>query len=161
MSRIPPADLQRAVKDMLEAINKRVTESTNAGSGETQITFDLSLFLSNADTAFIATANAVGQPYAQYCHRPKGFIKVLNMATIGFANCADGEHAVTTFANLAENEFAFLFVTDMQNRQAKIWGRAFVVENNPELLELLTLPDTSTSPEKVILFAIERWEFAQ
>jgi hypothetical protein len=68
---------------------------------------------------------------------------------------------VTTFANLAENEFAFLFVADKQKQQAKIWGRAFLVENNLALVDLVTSPDFSTSPEKAILFAIEQWEFAQ
>ena len=48
------------------------------GGFRAQITEDLAEFLSEIDTAYLATTNASGQPYAQHRGGPKGFIRVGN-----------------------------------------------------------------------------------
>jgi predicted pyridoxine 5'-phosphate oxidase superfamily flavin-nucleotide-binding protein len=92
------------------------------GGFRTKITPDLIAFLGEIDTAYLATANAAGQPYAQHRGGPKGFIHALDDTTLGFADYA-GNRQYITFGNLAENEQAFLFLMDYANRRRiKIWG---------------------------------------
>jgi predicted pyridoxine 5'-phosphate oxidase superfamily flavin-nucleotide-binding protein len=43
-------------------------------------------FLEGADTAYLATANSAGQPYAQHRGGPQGFIRVLGPKLIGWAD---------------------------------------------------------------------------
>jgi len=86
------------------------------GGFRTGVTPDLAVFLEGVDTAYLATASAAGQPYAQHRGGPKGFIHVLDEATLGFADFAGNRQYVTT-GNLSENDRAFLFLMDYAHRR--------------------------------------------
>jgi predicted pyridoxine 5'-phosphate oxidase superfamily flavin-nucleotide-binding protein len=123
-----------------------------------RVTPDLAGFIGQLDTAFLATVSAEGAPYIQHRGGPKGFIKVVDDKTIGFADYA-GNKQYITISNLAGNDRAYLFLLDFANRQRiKIWGRARVVENDPALMEKLVEPGYRARPERAILFTIEAWD---
>ena len=65
---------------------KAYAEFEARGGFRTQITPDLITLLSEVDTAYLVTANAAGQPYAQHKGGPKGFIRALDETTLGFAD---------------------------------------------------------------------------
>ena len=101
---------------------------------------------------------ADGAPYLQHRGGPKGFIKVIDDRTLGFADYR-GNRQYITLANLSENDRAFLFLLDPARRQRiKLWGRARVVENDPALIERLFDNGYKARPERVILFTIEAWD---
>jgi len=129
-----------------------------AGGFPDRVTPDLAGFLAELDTAFLATVSAEGAPYIQHRGGPKGFIKVLDDRTLGFADYA-GNRQYLTLSNLEGNDKAFLFLLDFANRQRiKVWGRARVVENDPQLMEKLVDPGYRARPERAILFTIEAWD---
>jgi uncharacterized protein len=122
------------------------------------VTAELAKFIAEQDTAFLATATADGAPYVQHRGGPKGFIKVIDDRTLGFADFR-GNRQYITLANLAENDRAFLFLLDPARRQRiKLWGRARVVENDPALIERLFDKGYKARPERAILFTIEAWD---
>lgn len=128
------------------------------GGFRTGITPDLAGFLAEVDTAYLATANADGQPYAQHRGGPRGFIRVVDAATLGFADYAGNRQYVTT-GNLGENDRAFLFLMDYAHRRRiKLWGRARVVEGDEALLAQLMPQDYPAHPEQAILFRVEAWD---
>ena len=123
-----------------------------------RITAELAKFIAEQDTAFIATATANGAPYVQHRGGPKGFIKVVDDKTLGFADYR-GNRQYITLANLSENDRAFLFLLDPARRQRiKIWARARTVENDPALIERLFDQGYKARPERVILFTVEAWD---
>ena len=123
-----------------------------------RVTPDFAGFIGQLDTAFLATVSAEGAPYIQHRGGPKGFIKVLDDKTLGFADYA-GNKQYITISNLAGNDRAYLFLLDFANRQRiKLWGRARVVENDPALMERLVEPGYRARPERAILFTIEAWD---
>ena len=127
------------------------------GGFRTGVTEDLAAFLGRVDTAYLATANAAGQPYAQHRGGPKGFIRVIDQSTIGFADFAGNRQYVTT-GNLVENPKAFLFLMDYAQRQrVKLWGRA-KVSDDPELIARLMPASYRARGEQAILFEIEAWD---
>ena len=127
------------------------------GGFRTGIDEDLTAFLGQVDTAYLATANAAGQPYAQHRGGPKGFIRVVDDHTIGFADYAGNRQYIST-GNLAENDRAFLFLMDYAHRRRiKLWGRARVVEDDPHLLARLMPEGYRARPEQAILFEVEAW----
>ena len=78
-----------------------------------------------------------GQPYVQHRGGPAGFLRVLDERTLAFADYR-GNRQYITLGNLAENDRAFLFLIDYANRRRiKIWGRARVVDDDPELIARL------------------------
>jgi uncharacterized protein len=128
------------------------------GGFRTAVTADLAGFLAEVDTAYLATASAAGQPYAQHRGGPKGFIRVLDEKTLGFADYA-GNRQYITVGNLAENDRAFLFLMDYAHRRrVKIWGRARVVEADAELIERLMPQGYKARPEQAILFTVDAWD---
>jgi uncharacterized protein len=123
-----------------------------------RVTPELAAFIADLDTAFLATVSAAGAPYIQHRGGPKGFIKVLDDSTLGFADYA-GNRQYITVGNLAENDRAYLFLLDFAaRRRIKIWGRARVVENDPALLARLADPGYRARPERAILFTVEAWD---
>jgi predicted pyridoxine 5'-phosphate oxidase superfamily flavin-nucleotide-binding protein len=128
------------------------------GGFRTAITADLVEFLTGIDTAYLATANAAGQPYAQHRGGPKGFIRLVDEATLGFADYTGNRQYITT-GNLADNDQAFLFLMDYANRRRfKLWGRARVVAGDQQLIDRLMPDGYNARPEQVILFEVLAWD---
>jgi uncharacterized protein len=123
-----------------------------------RVTPELAGFVATLDTAFLGTTSAAGAPYIQHRGGPKGFIKVIDEHTLGFADYA-GNRQYITISNLAENDRAFLFLLDFAGRQRiKVWGRARAVEDDPALLARLSDAGYRARPERAILFTVEAWD---
>ena len=122
------------------------------------ITPELAKFIAEQDMAFLGTASGEGAPYIQHRGGPKGFIKVVDEKTLGFADYR-GNRQYITLANLSENDRAYLFLLDPARRQRiKIWGRARVVEDDAALVAKLFDDGYKARPERAILFTIEAWD---
>jgi predicted pyridoxine 5'-phosphate oxidase superfamily flavin-nucleotide-binding protein len=149
----PAARRAQAERGSARGYDKRI-----AAGFPDRITPDLAAFIGELDTAFFATVSAAGAPYIQHRGGPKGFIKVLDDKTLGFADYA-GNRQYITLSNLADNDRAYLFLLDFaRRRRIKIWGRARVVEDDPALLASLADPGYRARPERAILFTVEAWD---
>jgi predicted pyridoxine 5'-phosphate oxidase superfamily flavin-nucleotide-binding protein len=149
----PSARQAQAERGSAKAYDQRVAEGF-----PDRVTPELAQFIAGLDTAFLATATAEGAPYIQHRGGPKGFIKVIDERTLGFADYR-GNRQYITLANLSENDRAFLFLLDPARRQRiKLWGRARVVENDPALVDKLFDAGYKAKPERAILFTIEAWD---
>ena len=123
-----------------------------------KVTDELAAFIGELDTAFLGTVSAAGAPYIQHRGGAKGFIKVLDEKTLGFADYA-GNRQYITISNLSGNDRAYLFLLDFAaRRRIKIWGRARVVDDDPALLAHLVDPGYRARPERAILFTVEAWD---
>jgi uncharacterized protein len=149
----PAARLAQAQRGSTRAYEKRI-----AAGFPDRVTPELAAFVAELDTAFLATVSAAGAPYIQHRGGPKGFIKVLDEKTLGFADYA-GNRQYITLSNLAENDRAHLFLLDFaRQRRIKLWGRVRVVEDDPALLARLIDPGYRARPERAILFTVEAWD---
>ncbi|HVY43986.1 MAG TPA: pyridoxamine 5'-phosphate oxidase family protein [Hyphomicrobiaceae bacterium] len=128
------------------------------GGFRTAITPDLAQFLGQATSFYLASASADGQPYVQHRGGPPGFLVVVNERTLAFADFKGNRQYITT-GNLSENPRAQIFVMDYASRQrVKIWGRARVVEDDPELIAKLFPAGYNARPEQAIIFEIDAWD---
>jgi predicted pyridoxine 5'-phosphate oxidase superfamily flavin-nucleotide-binding protein len=149
-----------AVKQIQAARGSRATYARmeERGGFRTAITADLVAFLDGVDTAYLATASAAGQPYAQHRGGPKGFIRVIDDHTLGFADFTGNRQYIST-GNLAENDRAFLFLMDYANRRRiKLWGRARIVTGDAALAARLMPEGYRATPEQVMLFTVDAWD---
>jgi uncharacterized protein len=128
------------------------------GGWRTEIDENLAAFLAETDSLFLATASADGQPYIQHRGGPKGFVRVLDKTTLGFADYS-GNRQFITQGNLSENRKANIFVMDYAHRRrVKLWGEARIVEDDPALLQSLMPKGYKARPEQAILFRIAAWD---
>src|ERR1700743_4033938 len=103
------------------------------GGWRTEVDERLAGSLAEANSFYLATANAEGQPYIQHRGGPKGFVKILDKNTLAFADYAGNQQFITQ-GNLSENPKAHIFIMDYAHRRRlKIWGEARVVEDDPAL----------------------------
>ncbi len=122
------------------------------------VTPELAAFLAERDSFYLASASAEGRPYIQHRGGPKGFLKVLDDKRLAFADFG-GNRQYISAGNLSENDRVSIFLMDYPNRRRiKLWGRARVVENDPDLLERLVEPGYQAKPERAILFEVEAWD---
>jgi predicted pyridoxine 5'-phosphate oxidase superfamily flavin-nucleotide-binding protein len=149
----PAARRAQAERGSARAYEKRI-----AAGFPDRVTAELASFIAELDTAFLATVSAAGAPYIQHRGGPKGFIRVLDEKTLGFADYA-GNRQYITVSNLAENDRAYLFLLDFaRQRRIKLWGRARVVEDDAALLARLSDAGYRARPERAILFTVEAWD---
>jgi predicted pyridoxine 5'-phosphate oxidase superfamily flavin-nucleotide-binding protein len=149
----PAARRAQAQRGSARAYEKRL-----AAGFPDRVTDELKAFIAELDTAFLATVSAAGAPYIQHRGGPKGFIKVLDDGTLGFADYA-GNRQYITISNLEGNDRAYLFLIDFaRQRRIKVWGRARVIEDDPALLARLSDPGYRARPERAILFTVEAWD---
>jgi len=114
-------------------------------------------FITTRDSFYMATVGANGWPYVQFRGGPKGFLRVLDERTIGFADFR-GNRQYISLGNLTDNAKAALIMMDYPRRKRlKIWTTARVVDrdDDPELAARLAVPDYKAEVERSIVLTIE------
>jgi predicted pyridoxine 5'-phosphate oxidase superfamily flavin-nucleotide-binding protein len=128
------------------------------GGWQLEVTPELETFIGERDSFYLGTANAAGQPYIQHRGGPKGFLKVIDSKTLGFADFV-GNAQYISVGNLDENSKAFIFLMDYPNRgRIKIWGTSEIVEGDDTLLQKLTDDAYKGKSQRSFLFHIEAWD---
>jgi len=118
-------------------------------------------FIGERDSFYQATVSETGWPYVQHRGGPKGFLKVLDEHTLGFADFR-GNRQYLSVGNLNANNRISLILMDYPNRRRlKIWGRVRIVHENedPELIAQLQVPSYRARVERGIVIHIEACEW--
>jgi predicted pyridoxine 5'-phosphate oxidase superfamily flavin-nucleotide-binding protein len=118
-------------------------------------------FIESRDSFYLATVSATGWPYVQHRGGPKGFLRVLDERTIGFADLAGNKQFISV-GNLETNDRVALFLMDYPSQsRLKILAHAHIVEaaEDAELLESLTVPSYDPRIERGIVFAVEGFDW--
>jgi hypothetical protein len=146
---------------------------TRYGSRESNLGFELSNdprnvlgefeteFLAARDSFYQATISENGWPYVQHRGGPKGFLKVLDARTIGFADLR-GNRQYISVGNLNANAHISLIFMDYPNRRRlKIWGTASIVheDDDPELIARLEVSSYRARVERGIVIQVEAIEW--
>ena len=162
MEKSYPSDI--AFTDAVKAQQKRLGSRgayahMEEGSGwQTLITPELEEFIAARDSLYLATANAAGQPYIQHRGGPKGFLRVLDERTLGFADFA-GNKQYITLGNLQENLKTHVFLMDYAHRRRiKIWGELSAVEGDVALNARLKPEGYKARVERVMLIKVAAWD---
>ena len=122
------------------------------------VTKQLSDFIAERDSFYMATVSSEGQPYIQHRGGPKGFLKVIDDRTLGFADFA-GNRQYISYGNLEENNKVCLFFMDYPNRtRIKLWGTSEVIEDDEALIKQLSVSDYKGEVERAFIIHVEAWD---
>jgi predicted pyridoxine 5'-phosphate oxidase superfamily flavin-nucleotide-binding protein len=148
---VKAAQQQRGSRENYERMEQR-------GGWQYEVTPELAAYIAERDSFYLGTANDEGQPYIQHRGGPKGFLKVVDKRTLGFADFV-GNAQYISVGNLDENNKAFIFLMDYPNRRRiKIWGTSEIVEGDAGLLQQLTDDGYKGKPQRAVLFHIKAWD---
>ncbi len=113
-------------------------------------------FIGQRTSFYLATVNSDGWPYIQHRGGPRGFLKVLDEHTLGFADLRGNRQLITT-GNVSGNDRVAMFLMDYHaRRRLKVMGHARVldVEDHEEIAERLS-PATELRSRVERLFVID------
>jgi uncharacterized protein len=118
-------------------------------------------FLTECDSFYIASIGETGWPYVQHRGGPKGFLKVLDGHTIGFADFRGNKQYISA-GNLATNDKVALILVDYP-RQArlKILGHVKIFEgaDAKEWIEKLGDSGDPTPIERVFIIHVDAFDW--
>ena len=118
-------------------------------------------YIPTLDFFFMATVGETGWPYVQFRGGPRGFLKILDDRTLGFADFR-GNRQYISVGNLASGSKVALILLDFARRvRLKIWASATVKEadEDPELAARLSDPGYDARIERLITLTIEAFDW--
>jgi hypothetical protein len=117
-------------------------------------------FIQDRDSFYMASVSETDWPYIQHRGGPKGFMRVLDESTIGFADFK-GNRQYVSMGNFRGNDRVALFFMDYPNRRRlKLMGRIQPVANdNWELLARLETDGYRATVERGFVIHIEAFDW--
>lgn len=118
-------------------------------------------FIPNIDTFFMASVGENGWPYVQHRGGPRGFLKILDEHTLGFADFS-GNRQYISAGNVMHDDRVMLILMDFaRRRRLKVWGRARIVHESeePDLIARLEVPTYRARVERGYVITIEALDF--
>ncbi|MFL6708849.1 MAG: pyridoxamine 5'-phosphate oxidase family protein [Massilia sp.] len=118
-------------------------------------------FIDQVETFFMASVGETGWPYVQHRGGPRGFLKVIDAATLAFADFRGNGQYVST-GNLDNDGRTMLILMDFARRiRLKIWGHAKMVDakDDAELLAKVKMDGYRARVERVCVITVEALDF--
>jgi len=119
-------------------------------------------FIEARDGFYMASVSETGWPYIQFRGGPKGFLRVLDDQTLGFADLRGNKQYISV-GNLHHDDRVALFLMDyVAQQRLKLLGRTTILEGNDEANEWLAKLRTSEHnavPERAFLIHIEAFDW--
>ncbi len=121
---------------------------------------DEAAFIGARDSFYIASVGETGWPYIQHRGGPKGFLRILDETTIGFADFS-GNRQYVSVGNIAGDDRVSLFLMDYPSRtRLKILGRATLVGlEDAATLEKLIVPGYRARVERGLKIAVAAFDW--
>ncbi|HEY9125801.1 MAG TPA: pyridoxamine 5'-phosphate oxidase family protein [Acidobacteriaceae bacterium] len=119
-------------------------------------------WIAGRDGFYMATVIENGWPYIQYRGGEKGFLKVMDAKTLGFADLRGNKQYISV-GNLEKDDRVALFFMDYARQERlKVLGRARVVEGGAEaeqLLAKLRVAGEKTPAERAVVIQVEAFDW--
>lgn len=118
-------------------------------------------FIENADGFYMATVGEENQPYIQFRGGQRGFLKILDNKTLGFADFR-GNLQYISVGNLKKHKKVALFLMDYANRRRlKILAKVEVKDASeaPELIEKLRDKSYEAKIERAFVLHVEAFDW--
>ncbi len=131
------------------------------GAGQDKLGPQEAAFIAARDSFYMATVSETGWPYVQHRGGPRGFVRVLDEATLAVADFR-GNRQYVSVGNLAGDDRVSLFFMDYPNQQRlKLLGHARIVEpgDDAALLERLRLPGYEARVERALVIAVAAFDW--
>jgi hypothetical protein len=122
---------------------------------------DEEAFLAARDSFYMASISENGWPYIQHRGGPKGFVRVLDQHTLGFADYR-GNRQYISVGNLSKDDRVALIFMDYPGRgRLKVFAHAALVTqaDSPDTLAKLTVPGYQAHIERGILLKVEGFDW--
>ena len=151
-----------SVKKVQEKYGTRKSYARMEESGDQYVLTNREiLFIQSRDSFYMATVGENGWPYVQFRGGPKGFLKIMDNTTIGYADFR-GNRQYISVGNINSSQKAALILMDYPSQsRLKIWAESEVIyaEDDSELLKDLEVSEYNAHVERLIIFKIQAYDW--
>ena len=123
---------------------------------------DEQAFIGERDGFYMASVSETGWPYIQFRGGQKGFLRVLDERSVGFADLR-GNTQYISVGNLLHDDRVALFLMDYARQsRLKILGRARIHESDADgakLIGSLRVPGEKSPAERAIVIHVEAFDW--
>lgn len=117
-------------------------------------------FIAARDSFYMGSVGETGWPYIQHRGGPAGFVRVLDDATIGFADFRGNRQYVTVGNLLTDNRVSLFFMDYANKTRLKLFGRAKIVDPDDQTtLSRLEMPDYRARVERGLLISVAGFDW--
>jgi len=151
-----------SVKKVQERYGTRNSYARIEQSGDRYLLTDKeAAFIESRDSFYMGTVGENGWPYVQYRGGPKGFLKVIDDTTLGYADYRGNGQYISTGNLLASNRASLILVDYPSRQRLKIWveSRITEAEENVELFRELAMPDYKARIERLVILAVQAYDW--
>jgi predicted pyridoxine 5'-phosphate oxidase superfamily flavin-nucleotide-binding protein len=120
-----------------------------------------SAHIESMDSFYMSTVGENGWPYVQFRGGPKGFLKVIDPATLGYADFRGNMQYISTGNINATKKTALILLDYPTKTRLKIWAETEILdpEKHPELQDKLVVSDYKAKVERLIIFHIKAFDW--
>jgi predicted pyridoxine 5'-phosphate oxidase superfamily flavin-nucleotide-binding protein len=144
-----------------QAFYDRKRIAGQATPGPDPLTEEEKDYLAERDSFYLATVSDTGWPYVQFRGGPKGFLRVLDVHSIRWADFR-GNLQYISAGNLAgDSRVSIIAVDYVHRRRLKIFGHARIVtaEEDPQLADALKDPAYKAVVERAVVVDVEAFDW--
>jgi len=118
-------------------------------------------FLAECDSFYMASIGETGWPYVQHRGGSRGFLKVLDGHTIGFADFRGNKQYISAGNLSTNNKVALILVDYPRQARLKILGHVEILEGADamEWIEKLRDPDEPAPIERVFIIHVDAFDW--
>lgn len=117
-------------------------------------------FIGERDSFYMASVGETGWPYIQHRGGPKGFVRVLDEHTLGFADFR-GNRQYLSVGNLVKNDRVSLFFMNYAIRnRLKLLGKVRLIDTtHSAVMERLAVPGYRAAIERGFLITVQAFDW--
>ncbi len=118
-------------------------------------------FIAARDSFYQGTVGENGWPYVQHRGGPRGFLKVLDARTIGYADYSGNRQYISAGNLVGDDRVSLLLMDYPGQRRLKVWGRARLIDEDtePALIARLESPDYRARVERGVVITVEAYDW--
>jgi predicted pyridoxine 5'-phosphate oxidase superfamily flavin-nucleotide-binding protein len=113
------------------------------------------------DSFYMSTVGENGWPYVQFRGGSKGFLKVIDSQTIGYADFRGNMQYISTGNIKATQKTALILLDYPTKTRLKIWAETEILdpEKHPELKGKLVVEDYEAKVERLVIFHLKAFDW--
>ncbi len=141
------------VRAFVEARGEGADSSVGLGPNE-------SAFLATRDSFYMASVSETGWPYVQHRGGPRGFVRILDEMTIGFADFTGNRQYISVGNFMRDDRVSLIFMDYANKARLKFYGRVKLIDaDDIETLEKLVVSDYRARIERGFVIAVEAFDW--
>ncbi|MDX8411429.1 MAG: pyridoxamine 5'-phosphate oxidase family protein [Mariprofundaceae bacterium] len=151
-----------SVKNEQERYGTRHSYARMETSGDRYVLTDAeTLYIRSRDSFYMATMGENGWPYVQFRGGSKGFLKVIDDTTLGYADFRGNGQYISTGNMQAGNKAALILMDYPSQQRLKIWTETKIIaaEQDVKLMRQLEMPDYKARIERLVILTVQAYDW--